>query len=386
MNHPASSSLNIRQGASQSRDPAQAAQELYAAIYQPDIGLAIFYCSPDYDHAALGTALKQRFGDIKLIGCSTAGEITPHGYLSGSLTGVSMASPNFQAHTARLDGLASFQTASSQVAADQLMAELKTRGKPPSSANTFGFLLIDGLSCREEAVVSSLYQALHGISLFGGSAADGTTFNATYLYHEGEFHSDCALFTLMQTDHEFQVFKTQHFVDSEIKMVVTGANPEQRIVTEINGEPADQEYAKAVGLEVEKLTPLIFATYPVIVKIGGNFFVRSIQKVNDDGSLTFFCAIDEGIVLTVAKGIDMIENARQLFADLSEKIGPPQVVLGCDCILRNIELDHKELKQEMSDLFKTNNVIGFATYGEQFNAMHVNQTFTGVAIGARIRG
>jgi signal transduction histidine kinase len=26
-------------------------------------------------------------------------------------------------------------------------------------------------------------------------------------------------------------------------------------------------------------------------------------------------------------------------------------------------------------------VIGFATYGEQYNAMHVNQTFTGVAIG-----
>jgi len=26
-------------------------------------------------------------------------------------------------------------------------------------------------------------------------------------------------------------------------------------------------------------------------------------------------------------------------------------------------------------------VIGFNTYGEQFNGMHLNQTFTGVAIG-----
>jgi len=26
-------------------------------------------------------------------------------------------------------------------------------------------------------------------------------------------------------------------------------------------------------------------------------------------------------------------------------------------------------------------VIGFNTYGEQFNGMHINQTFTGVAIG-----
>jgi hypothetical protein len=26
-------------------------------------------------------------------------------------------------------------------------------------------------------------------------------------------------------------------------------------------------------------------------------------------------------------------------------------------------------------------VVGFSTYGEQYRSMHVNQTFTGVAIG-----
>ena len=31
--------------------------------------------------------------------------------------------------------------------------------------------------------------------------------------------------------------------------------------------------------------------------------------------------------------------------------------------------------------FEDNNVVGFGTFGEQFQAMHVNQTFTGVAIG-----
>jgi hypothetical protein len=28
-----------------------------------------------------------------------------------------------------------------------------------------------------------------------------------------------------------------------------------------------------------------------------------------------------------------------------------------------------------------NNAVGFSTYGEQFNGIHVNQTLTGVAIG-----
>ena len=33
------------------------------------------------------------------------------------------------------------------------------------------------------------------------------------------------------------------------------------------------------------------------------------------------------------------------------------------------------------ELLAENQVVGFTTYGEQFNGMHVNQTFTGVALG-----
>lgn len=164
-------------------------------------------------------------------------------------------------------------------------------------------------------------------------------------------------------------------------MVVTKADPSRRIVTEVNGEPAGREYAQMVGLEVDKLTPMIFSAHPVVVRIGGQNYVRSIQKVNEDESLTFFCAIDEGIVLTVAQGVDLVQNLEELFARLHQKLGTPQLVLGCDCILRNLEMGRRDLKDRVGAILAANNVIGFSTYGEQFNAMHVNQTFTGVAIG-----
>ena len=117
-------------------------------------------------------------------------------------------------------------------------------------------------------------------------------------------------------------------------MVVTGAIPERRIATEINGFPAAEEYARAVGLELSQLNPLVFSAHPMVVKIGGADFVRSIQKVNPDGSLTFFCAIDEGIVINVAKGVDLVDNLNTLFGDIEQRIGPPRLVIGCDCILR----------------------------------------------------
>ena len=56
------------------------------------------------------------------------------------------------------------------------------------------------------------------------------------------------------------------------------------------------------------------------------------------------------------------------------------LVLGCDCILRFLEAQELGLRTRVGEIMVANNVIGFATYGEQFNAMHVNQTFTGVAL------
>lgn len=374
--------LSVRRGSSTTREPAQAAQELYDAIYSPDASLIIFYCSPDYDLPALGKELRARFGDAPLIGCTTAGEITPIGYLDGAITGVSLGGPGFGAAVLRIDDLHHFQLSRGDSAAREVLTSSVRGAERPAGDHCFAFLLADGLSMQEEGLVASLHRNLGDIPLFGGSAADGTRFSSTFLYHEGEFRRDCALFALVRCSYPFEVFKTEHFVGASEKMVVTKADPSHRVVTEINGAPAGREYARLVGLEVDKLTPLVFAAHPVVVRVGGQFFVRSIQKVNEDESLTFFCAIDEGIVLTVAKGDDIVTNLEGAFARVRDRIGAPTVVLGCDCILRRIEAERLGVKEQIGKIMTANNVIGFATYGEQFNGMHVNQTFTGVAIGA----
>jgi hypothetical protein len=366
---------------SQARNPEQAAQELYDALAQPDIKLAVFYCASDFDLPALGQALDRRFTGINLIGCTTAGEITPQGYLAGAITGFSLAGPNLDVAT-QLIRLDPFDSAACARDVTALMEGFGKRdSRAPSAADTFAFFLIDGLAMQEELVVSCVHPNLQGIELIGGSAGDDVRFGATHLYSQGSFRQNTALLTLVRTNLPFKAFRTQHFVHSDKRMVVTRADPARRVVYQINGKPAAREFARLVGLQITELTPMIFATHPVVVRIGGQYFVRSIAKVNDDESLTFFCAIDEGIVLTIAKGVDMVENLQRAFDQVRAVVGPPQLVLGCDCILRRLESERENIKDKIGKIFADNNVIGFATYGEQFNAMHVNQTFTGVAIG-----
>jgi len=45
-----------------------------------------------------------------------------------------------------------------------------------------------------------------------------------------------------------------------------------------------------------------------------------------------------------------------------------------------MEAQEKQLTGRISTLLRDHGVTGFSTYGEQLNAMHVNQTLTGVAL------
>ena len=105
-----------------------------------------------------------------------------------------------------------------------------------------------------------------------------------------------------------EVFKTDHLVPTETRMVVTSADPARRIVREINAEPAAREYARLLGKDPEQLSAFTFAAHPVVVRIGGQHHVRAIQRVAENGDLIFFSAIDEGVILTLADPSDMIAH------------------------------------------------------------------------------
>lgn len=375
------SKSRVRRGFSNARNSAAAAEELRRAIYHPNAALSVFFCSTDYDLHVLERELAARFPGVPLIGCTSANEITPDGYMSGGIVGFSLLQPDFVTVSATISDLRNFSIADGYEIVRNLRKELETTSGGLPADNTFAFLMIDGLCKREEMVLSAISSALGDIPMFGGSAGGGLTFQRSYVFEQGRFRSDAAVLVLVRTRLPFRLFTNDHFVSSETKMVVTDADPVSRIVTEINAEPAGREYARLVGLEVDHLTPMIFATHPVVVKVGGRYYTRSIQKVNEDESLTFFCAIDKGIVLTVANGTDMLNSTQALFDQIFDEIGSPQLVIGCECILRALELEEKQLKDAVGQLYASNNVIGFGTFGEQYQAMHVNQTLTGAAIG-----
>jgi hypothetical protein len=68
---------------------------------------------------------------------------------------------------------------------------------------------------------------------------------------------------------------------------------------------------------------------------------------------------------------------------LDRETGGLDFVLAFECVLRRLDSEIHQVKHRMCELYRKDNLIGFHTYGEQYNSMHLNQTLTGVAIGPK---
>lgn len=365
-------------------DPNAFARAIAAEAAAVDAGFALLFFSQSLiDASALTHALEQHAPALAYAGCSTAGEITPQGLEEGHVLALLLPSASFSTVSTMVENLSSsgMDRITGEVAA--LRRLLRGRAGHERAKSVFALCFIDGLSYAEEAVTSAIHWGLDDIPLIGGSAGDDLKFETTRLISNGKVASDSAIVVLIATEIPFHVFKTDNFIPTDEKLVVTASDPDHRIVREFNATNAAEEYAASVGIVPQTLTPLSFASHPVVVKVGGEYYCRSIQRMHTDGSLSFFCAIDDGVVLSIAQPKNMVEATRAALQDVEHKLGGIDMILGFDCVLRRLDARNRQVFRDISELYRTNNVIGFGTYGEQYRSMHLNQTFTGIAFGER---
>lgn len=346
--------------------------------HQP-LALVALFVTTDADFAKITREAQEQFPDTDVIACTTAGEIGQSGFEEGMIIAIGFPSAHYASKSILIEDL---QGESSQAVVDRIALDrLTIQSENPDKQRGFAFLVVDGLSLREDILTAAISPALRDLPIFGGSAGDGAHFGRTLVSLNGRVCENAAVLSLIQTDHRVRVFSFDHLVPTDRQMVVTSADPARRIVKSINGEPAVKEYARIVGKDPDQVNQFTFASHPVVVRIGGGHHVRAIQQVNESGELVFFSAIDEGMVLTVAQPKNMVEHLESEMVKLSEN-GAPSDIFVCDCILRRMEAEQTQISHQVSDILARHRVFGFSTYGEQIGALHVNHTMTGVAIYA----
>lgn len=339
-----------------------------------DPGLVLLFASHAERLAEYAQKLAPRLPpDCQIVGCSSAGEIGPMGYSSGTVTALGFPRGSFRAAACVLRDQEHIPVSEWM----QRLRSFRTSFAAREGRSVFGILLADGMARHEDVLVATLEATMPGVPVIGGSAADGLRFGRTTQVVNGVEYPGSAVFLLVETDLAVSEVAFSHFSATAKRAVVTAADPQNRIILELNAEPAAEEYARLSGITNRALTPPEFARFPLILRTGRRNHIRAIRGVTPDGGLELMSSIEPGTILRLGR----VEDMTQGFADaLLALPRPPLMVIGFDCILRRLALERAGMKDDMSEIFARFHVAGFNTYGEQHNGMHVNQTFVGMAL------
>ena len=370
--------MNVYQGMSQHPDVSTSVDEACQSI--PDaVDLFIVFSSASYDPDDVLKELQARYPSTPVIGCTTSGEYLQGKHYNESIVITGLETPQVDWEIQLIKGLGEFDSTQATDTVNMLLSahDLDPDNLPYSEL--FSLLFVDGVSMQEEHVASLLGDALDGIPLIGGSAGDDLKFTKTSLYHQSGVHSDAAVLVIGRSTHPFKLIKHQHLQPSSHRIAVTRADPENRRVYEIDGYPAVVAYARALGVNPEDLSTDNTFLRPLTIEFNKELYTRSIQAIHDDQSISFYCAIEEGMVLNVSTPTDMVEALEEALSDVDAEF-----MLGCNCILRSLEAKGKDLHDQLGDVIMSHskNFIAFDTYGEQHQGLHINQTFVALAFAS----
>ncbi len=245
----------------------------------------------------------------------------------------------------------------------------KAYDRVKDNPNAFMYLIADGLSGQEDMIMTSLYFMDHNFKMIGGSAGD-TSYDSTLIYYGRQRVKHIAVF--IDCRRHTEVVKENIYVPTGKKLLVTKADPIKRIVYTFNNRPADEEYARVLGIPLYDLRNE-FISHPLGQKTDGELFINSPQRIQHDHSIKFYSEIIPNKFVDVLELGDMDVIMEQTRKKMGMK---PSVLLSINCILRDQYFTKNgKWHQVFTSLERMNSSqSGYISAGEQYEFQHCNQT------------
>ena len=335
-----------------------------------------FFASSNYEPSDLIAAMNESFPDITVWGCTTCGEI-----ISGCISANSIVAMAFTSEVIEDIKIEVVTDISKNIDLLPAIESFEEYYKAPIAeldfTKFFGLIYIDGLSKKEEVLLDKLGNYTN-IPFIGGSAGDDNKFIRTIIYANGKHYDNSAVLALVKPKVKYGIEKIQSFTPTEHTVVVTKTDEANRIINELNNEPALDVYANLLNIKAESLIDgSNFEKYVFgLIASNGTPFIRSPFRVVDDGkSLELFCSVKKNTELRIMESADIIVDTKNSLEKIQKKYRKIFTMLCFDCMGRHWTLHNNNQLDEYSKLFSDTRIpiVGFKTCGEAFIA-HINHT------------
>jgi hypothetical protein len=368
-------SQDVRSAYSASPETALATREVCEQLSGSDPAVIVFFHATSHDGRAVASALSASFPTARVLGCSSCGEFSNLGYGNGGVSAVALGSGKIGKAASAMFSVEGDVEANVQGAMEELSREFGDLRQLDPSTHV-GLLLVDGAMMKEEKVNEALGNACPLLSFVGGSAGDDMKFESTLVHDATRSKTGHAVVVLMRVNGPFHILKTCNYTPTDKLFKVTRADPERRRVSELDGRPASEVYAEAIGVPVEKLDTTIALMNPLAILIEGKPWLRSISGIEGD-ELIAVCGVEEGHELCLVENQEIVEDTRRALREASEKLGGAKGGVLFNCAARMVEVQIKNVEEPYYAVFRDFPVAGLHAHGESWLG-HMNQTLTGL--------
>ena len=341
------------------------------ALTGEDPKLLVVFCAESYDLPELLAGIREAAGDVPMIGCSTAGEISAAGPGDAGVVVAALGGPGFEIATAAADAAnGRLREAGAEVAA--CFEETALAGK----SHRVLLLLTDGLVGDQTEIVRGAYRVVGAeVPLVGGCAGDGLRMAGTAQFHDGRVLRHSVVAAAIASDAPLGIGVSHGWRRVGDPMVVTRS--EGNRVHALDDAPALDVYLDRLGAPpAARHDPQAFTlfalTHPLGLSrrsgeevrfvAGADFADRSIQCIAQvpQGGLSWFMDGDDASVLEATDAA-----CRDALVALGPQ--PPLGLVAFDCIARRGVLGEPGIHAEVDRIAEFAGgapVAGFYTYGE----------------------
>ena len=332
----------------------------------------------------------KKFGQIPVIGCSTAGEVSRKGFFENTIV--------INAIRFDRDGsavrIAHYTEEEAKIGNFESGAKL---GRELNDKDLAGVMLLaPGVGANPPGIIHGLKSQLGSDAVvFGGLAGDGGQFKQTCVFYNGEFHDGgCVAVGFYGTDLSLKHSARGGWQAFGKIREITKAK--DNFVLEIDGRPALDVYKEALGDHAKDL-PKMGLSFPLsIVNNDGDEIglMRAVLTVNEDEKSLVMAGdmVLEGretgkTLIRFARGTNsqLVTGAREAAAKLKFNDDEDSFGFLISCVARKLVLGaaiDDEVEAVAEELEHCENFSGFYAYGEigpffeKNDCQLHNQTFT----------
>ena len=361
------------------------------ALVHDDPKLLIVFCSRAHNLRPLLRQIRERAGDVPLIGCTTAGQIATDGPSDGGVVVAALGGEGFAVRTT----VAAEASRNLREAGAYVARSLPDRADLP---HRVVLLLSDGLAGDQQEIVRGAHGVLGAaVPLVGGCAGDDLQMSRTFQFYDDRVLTDSVVAAGIASDAPLGVGVRHGWRRVGEPMLVTSSRS-NRVYT-LDDRPALDAYLKHLGVsgparpDQEGLARLAL-THPLgLSRSNGEDQVRFIGGGDfAERSLSCIAEVPQGALVWIMEGDarSVLEATDAACGDSLAALGgrPPLGLIAFDCIARRAVLGERGIQSEIGRLTAMASgapVAGCYTYGEIARTRGVrgfhNQTLVLLSIG-----